>query len=205
MIRSLTTLALLLLTASAVAQETHTLDAHEHGVSTAEIVLDDDRLVIDLYSPGMDIVGFEYQATADEDRAAVAQAVMQLSRADDIVTIDEAGGCLLIEVLSHLHGEDHEHEEAHGHEEGEEEHEAEETMAEDHGHDDETEHGEETHSEFHARYIYGCTDTSAIASIGFPFFEVFTNATEIEVQYVTAAGGGAGELERGDATLSIER
>ena len=216
--RRLTTLALLSLAAPVLAQEeTRQLDAHEHGVSTAEITVEDDRLVIDLYAPGMDIVGFEYEAESDEDRAAIAQAVMQLTRTEEIVTVDEAAGCLPIEVLSHLHDEDHEHEEAHAHMEGEEEHgdeehggeehEGEEHAEEDgheHGHDDEMAEGGDSHSEFHARYIYDCTDTSAIASIAFPFFDAFDNAEEIEAQYVTATGSGAGELERGGATLSLD-
>ena len=220
--RPLTAIALLSLAAPAVAQDdTRQLDAHEHGVSTAEITVDDDQLVIDLYAPGMDIVGFEYEAESDEDRTAITDAVMQLSRVGEIVTVDEAAGCQLIEVLSHLHGEDHEHEEAHEHmadehtaDEGEthDEHAAE----EEHGHDDEHAAGEEhghddehtgeggTHSEFHARYVYDCADTSAIASVDFPFFDAFGNAEEIEAQYVTALGGGAAELERGNTTLALD-
>ena len=210
--RPLTALALLSLAAPAAAQEeTRQLDAHEHGVSTAEITVDEDRLVVDIYSPGMDIVGFEYEAESEEDRAAVARAVMQLTRAEEIVSVDDAAGCLLIEVLSHLHGEDHDHDEAHEHVEGESA--GEETMAEedhdhddDHGddHDDEVAEGGGTHSEFHARYIYDCADASAIASVDFPFFDVFGSAEEIEAQYVTASGSGAGELERGDATLALD-
>ena len=231
MTRSLIALAILSLAAPTVAQETRQLDAHEHGVSTAEIAIEDELLVIDLHAPGVDIVGFEYEAEADEDRAAVARAVMQLTRADEIVTVDDAAGCLLIEVLSHLHGEEHDHGETHAHMEGDEhgdehghddEHDAE--HGDEHGHDDEHDadhgddghgddehdHGDEvagesgTHSEFHARYIYDCADTSAIATIDFPFFEAFENAVEIEAVFVTASGSGGGELERGDATLSLD-
>ena len=132
MTRSLTALAILSFAVPAVAQETRQLDAHEHGVSTAEIAIEDDLLVIDLHAPGMDIVGFEYAAEAEEDRAAVANAVMQLTRADEIVTVDEAAGCLLTEVLSHLHGEEHEHGETDAHMEGDE-----------HGDEHDDEHGDE--------------------------------------------------------------
>ena len=138
---------------------------------------------------------------------------MQLTRAEEIVTVDEAAGCLLIEVLSHLHGEDHDHEEAHAHVEGEPA--GEDTMTEEgHGHDDdrdddhdrdhEVAKGGDAHSEFHARYVYDCTDSSAIASVGFPFFDAFENAEEIEARYATASGSGAGELERGGATLALD-
>lgn len=207
MSRPLTALALLSLAAPVPAQEeTRQLDAHEHGVSTAEIAVDDDRLEIDLYAPGMDIVGFEYEAESDEDRAAVAQAVARLSRVDEIVTVDENAGCLLIEVLSHIHGDDHELGEAHEHlaDEGEGDAHDEHAAEEDHGHDEEVAEDGASHSEFHARYIYDCTDTSAIASIDFPFFDAFGNAEEIEAQYVTASGSGAGELERGDSTLALD-
>ena len=134
---------------------------------------------------------------------------MQLTRAEEIVSVDEAAGYLLIEVLSHLHGEDHDHEEAHAHVEGESA--SEDTKAEeghdrddDHDHDHEVAEGGDTHSEFHARYVYDCPDSSAIASVDFPFFDAFENAEEIEAQHVTASGSGAGELERGGATLALD-
>ena len=209
MSRPLTALALLSLAAPVLAQEeTRQLDAHEHGVSTAEIAVDDDRLEIELYAPGMDIVGFEYEAESDEDRAAIAQAVAQLARVDEIVSVNEEAGCLLIEVLSHIHGDDHELGETHEHmaTEGEDEaHDDEHAAEEDHGHDDDEVAGDgDSHSEFHARYIYDCADGSAIASVSFPFFDAFGNAEEIEAQYVIASGSGAGELERGEATLELD-
>lgn len=95
------------------------------------------------------------------------------------------------------------HDEAHEHMEGDSADE-EPVTDEEHGHDDEAAQDGDTHSEFHARYIYDCVDTSAITSIDFPFFDAFENALEIEAQYVTAAGSGAGSLERGEATLALD-
>lgn len=217
MLRTTALLTIILPAATALAQETRELDAHVHGVSTAEIAIEGGALVIDIFSPGMDIVGFEYAAESVEDRTAVANAVVAMGRAEDIVTVDPAGGCLLTEVLSHIHGDDHGHDEAmaeddHGH--GDEAMDAS-AEEDDHDHDDGDDHADgddhdhadeasgEQHSEFHARYAFDCADTDAIQSIAFPFFDAFPNAGEIEASYVTETGAGAAELAPGSATLTL--
>lgn len=195
----------------ALAQQSREMGAHVHGVSTVQIAMEAGTLVIDIFSPGMDVVGFEHPAESAEDRAAIANAVAQLTRAGEIVTLDAAAGCLLMEVLAHLHGEDHDHEEAHAHMAGEDhgDHDhGDETAAsaEDHGdhdHDHDHDHSEEAageiHSEFHARYVYDCADPAALTTVGFPFFDAFAGAEEIEALFVTEAGAGMAELEPGDS------
>ena len=185
--RTTALLTVLLVPVTALAQETRERDAHVHGISTAEIVVEDGALAIDIVSPGMDIVGFEHEADSDEDRAAVAAAVAAMGRAGDMVAVDPAGGCLLTGAESHLRGEDH----------GE----GDDLDDEEHAHEAA---GGEGHSEFHARYAFDCADTDAIRTIAFPFFDAFPNAEEIEVRYVTGRGAGVAELARGSATLTLD-
>lgn len=195
--------------AALLAQETREMDAHVHGVSTLELAVEDGIVEMNLLSPGMDIVGFEYEASTDADKDAVEAAIRTMLVPENLVTLPEAAGCRLSEVLAHLHDGDHEHEEdeEHDHAEGaghEEHAESEGHEHEEHaeGEDHEREEGAE-HSEFHARYIFACEHPEELTRIGFPFFERFGSAQEIEAQYVTGAGAGTAEIDRDSAELTL--
>ncbi|MEO9781816.1 MAG: DUF2796 domain-containing protein [Sedimentitalea sp.] len=195
----------------ALAQETRELDAHVHGVSTAEIAIEHGKIEIKLLSPGMDIVGFEYAASSAKDKDAVEAAIRQFLAPDEIVTLPEAASCRLTEVLAHLHSGDHDH---HDEEHDDEHEEHDDDHAHDEGHDDEghdhEEHAEDEHeegaehSEFHVRYIFACEDEDTLTSVSFPFFERFENAQEIEVKFVTETGAGTAELTRDASVLNFE-
>lgn len=191
-----------------MAQEQRQMGAHVHGTSALDIAVEDNRVSLDLHAPGMDIVGFEYEAATDADKDAVEAAIGQFLRPDEIVTLPDAAGCRLSEVLAHLHAGDHDHEDADAHAAGEdhahaegEDHAEGETHAEGESHD----HADgEEHSEFHVRYEYTCDDTGALTTITFPFFERFEGAQQIAVQHVTAGGAGAAQLTRDAAQLTLE-
>ena len=180
----------------AAAQETREMGAHEHGVSTVQVAVEDGTVTIDLHAPGMDVVGFEHEPESADDMRLVSGAVLQLTRASEIVELDAGAACLIVEVLAHRHGHGHGGYEgaADDHEHGEEEH-SEEAHSEE---------AEGDHSEFHARYVFACEDADALSEISFPFFERFEGAREIEAEYVTAAGAGADELAAESATLSLD-
>ena len=199
------------LAAPALAQEHREAEAHVHGVSQLLIALEDGVLELDLTSPGADITGFEHEPESAADRAAVGAAVAGLAQAEALFTLPEAAGCYLVEARSHVHDaafhaaqddhaddhddhdhDDHDHDADHDHE-----HEHEEAH-DDHDHD----HG--AHSEFHANYTFRCAQPEALTEIAFPFFGVYANAQEIEVQYVTDSGAGAAEVTAGAATLALD-
>lgn len=60
-------------------------------------------LDINLISPGMDIVGFEYEASTVADKDAVETAIRTMLMPENIVTLPEAAECRLTSVLAHLH------------------------------------------------------------------------------------------------------
>jgi len=193
-----------------LAQEAREMAAHVHGVSTLELAVEAGVVEINLHAPGMDIVGFEYEASTEADKDAVEAAIRTMLAPENIVTLPEAADCRLTEVLAHLHGAGagHYHEEEHAdedehaheeHEEGEEHAHDEHAEGEDHAHEDGA-----THSEFHARYIFACEHPEDLTTIRFPFFERFENAQEIEAQYVTEAGAGAAEIGRDAAELTLD-
>ena len=181
-----------------LAQETREVDAHVHGVSTLELAVEGGIVAMDLYSPGMDIVGFEFQASSDAEKDAVEAAIRTMLVPENIVTLPEVAECRLTEVLAHLHGDDHDHEGADEHVEGadhDDHAQGEEHEIEEHAEGDDHDHAEGAeHNEFHARYIFACAHPEDLTTVGFPFFSSFENAQEIEVQFVTDAGAGAAEV-----------
>lgn len=196
---TLLALATATIATAATAQDTREMEAHVHGVSTAEIAVEHGKVEIDILSPGMDIVGFEYVASSATDKDAVEAAIRTLLTPDVIVSLPEAAGCRLSGALAHLHAGDHDHDDdAHM----DDDHDHEDHAGEDHDDDD---HADEAqHSEFHVSYSYACEDEDALTSIGFPFFEAFSNAQEIEVQFVTETGAGQAEITRAAPELTLE-
>lgn len=187
-----------------LAQETRQLDAHEHGVSAAQISIEGQTLVIDLHAPGMDIVGSEYAAESASDRDAVAEAIRKMAQPQMIVSLPDAAGCRVDEVLAHLHSKDDRHDDMDAHAEGEDhahDHDADEQHTED---DHEHDKADAQHSEFHARYEFTCDTPDALTEIAFPFFDAYTNAMEIEAQYVTDASAGSAEITRDAPSLSLD-
>jgi len=178
-----------------LAQETRELDAHVHGVSTLELAIEGEIIEINLMSPGMDIVGFEYAASTDADKDKVEAAIRTLLLPENVIALPKAAGCRLTEVLAHLHAGGHDDDDDHD------------AATEAHSHDDGDDHAHTegaAHSEFHARYIFACVQPEDLGTIGFPFFERFENAHEIEAHYVTATGAGAAEINRLVAELTLE-
>ncbi len=201
----LMSLAALCLATPAIAQTTREMEAHVHGVSKAEIAVEHGTVKINFLSPGMDIVGFEYAAESAGDKDAVEAAIRALLVPENIVTLPEAAGCRLTEVLAHLHDGEHDHDDADDHAEGDHDH-AEGEDHEDHaaeGHDDDHDEGAQ-HSEFHVSYAFACEDGDALTAITFPFFDQFASAEEIEAQFVTESGAGQAELTRDSRKLTLE-
>ncbi len=196
------TLVLLASVAAAplLAQENREMGAHVHGVSLLELAIEGNSVQMNLTSPGMDIVGFEYAPSTDADKDAVEAAIRTMLMPENIVTLPDAAECRLTEVLAHLHvgGDDHKDGEKHDHAKGEDHAHEDHAKDEDHAHEEGA-----AHSELHARYIFACEHPEKVTTVGFPFFERFQNAQEIEAQFVTDAGAGTAEISRDAATLTL--
>ena len=64
-------------------------------------------------------------------------------------------------------------------------------------------HQEGDHNAFEAEYALNCANVGAITALETTLFELYPNLEEIEVEYATPSGQGAGELEPGAASLSL--
>lgn len=174
------------------AQVTRDMDAHEHGVSTLEIAIEGQSVSMSLTAPGMDLVGFEYEAETNADKAAVDSALKLLAEPANVVQMPETAECTMTEAEAYLAddhdkehgGEEHAHEDEHSHE---------------HEHDD-----GDGHTEFHAHYGFTCAAPEAVTEVTFPYFDQFENAQEIEVIYVTDQGAGAAEATRATPSVRLK-
>ena len=182
----------------AVAQERRALDAHEHGVGALNIVFDGASVAMQFEAPGADIVGFEYQAETEEDRAAIDDAVAILAKPLELFALSTDAHCNVTQARAALTGgtrdEDHGDHSEHNHE--------------DHAHDDHHDEHHEgdahiRHSGFQGEYLISCGNPDAHSGIGFPYFEVFENARELEVQILTPSGAQAFEVTREAPILDI--
>ena len=180
-----------------LAEETTQLDAHEHGVGQLNIAFDENKIAMELHAPGADIVGFEYGAKSDADLAAIDAALQTLSDPLGLFLIPEAASCIIITAHAKLESEDSDHDEE-GHDDHDEE-----------GHDDHDEEGHDDHdkapghTEFHAEYLLECANLTEISAITFPYFDIFPNALELEVQVISDKGATAFEIERDVAKLDL--
>ncbi|WP_294229471.1 DUF2796 domain-containing protein [uncultured Shimia sp.] len=198
---------LIAVAAPAVGEEKRELGAHEHGHGGLNIALDGDVLAIELTAPGFDIVGFEYVAQSDEDKAAIEAGLAKLSDPLALFGLPDAANCTVTSFEADLHSEEAHHDDDHDdhddhaekhdedhadHDDHEKDHDDhDDHAAEGHGEHDEhdhDDHGEVNHSEFHAEYQFTCANPAELTSIELTYFAQFPNAKELDVQLVNDAG-----------------
>ena len=179
------------------------LDAHEHGVASLNLVLEGERLIIELDSPAANIVGFEHMPSSAKDFAALAEARKQLLRADALFAIPDAAGCALgeVEAQSPLFEADAQAAEHEHHEHAEKHHDHDEKQHDEHaGHtgQDHAEHGHADHGDAHsdiaASFHFECANPEAIEQIEVTLFEVFPRTEKLLLQAITPNGQQGGEL-----------
>jgi hypothetical protein len=195
---------------SAYAEKSaESLDAHVHGLSELTIAMDAKTIELQLISPAMNLVGFEYKASSKQDIAAVKQAELLLEQKDSLFLI-AGGGCQhlstsidsgdLLESDNHHDGhDDHDDHEKHDDHDDHEKH-------DDHGkHDDHSEHDEgDTHSEMVASYSYSCKDTSKLSSIKVALFASFPGVHKINTLWVTPSKQGSNSLSAKNSTINFK-
>ena len=210
--KTISVIAISILAAAPVlAEETRQHGAHEHGVGQLDIAFEGSKIAMEFHAPGADIVGFEYEAKTDADRAAIDAGIAKLSAPLDLFTFTEAANCTVVKAHAALESEEMhgEHDDHGDHEADHDDHEAGHADHDDHDHDhDEHAHDahsdESGHTEFHAEYQLNCADPSAITSLTFEYFKVFPNALEVEVQAISGTGATAFEVAKDSPSLDLK-
>ena len=164
------------------AQTQRQRDAHVHGAGTLNLVQEGNQVNIELEIPGMDIVGFEHQATTASQKEAVKQAVAVLKQGDSLFHMNVEALCTLdkaeidVAMMEEEHkGENHRDKDDNAHEDKDKkathhDHEKEgEAHKEDEQHQDSqhAEDEEDRHSEFHATYVFTCASPDKLVATNF--------------------------------------
>lgn len=199
-----------LATAAARAEEEHReLGAHVHGHGTLNIAVEGNRVAMELEAPGMDIVGFEHEASSDEQKAAVEKAKAELAKPLILFKIPDGAACKVAEAKVALesehegeHGDEHEdHADEHGdHAKGEDHDDHDHEEHADADHDDDHDHH---HSAFHVTYALDCGKPSNLSSISFDYFKQFAGARSLTVNVVTAKAQSSYEVNRDKPELDL--
>lgn len=168
----------------------HSLEAHVHGIGTLNIALENQLLELQLESPAMNIIGFEYQPTTAADIQAVKAAQSTLSNAVELFAFSPAAQCRLTSVSienallkgSGAHDHDHDH---------------------DHESQPAAEIAEHQHNDISAHYQYHCATPAQLNSIDLAgLFKLFTQTEKIQVQLIVGDYQQGAELSAKNTSLS---
>ena len=206
---------------SAYAEKSaESLDAHVHGLSELTIAMDAKTIELQLISPAMNLVGFEYKASSKQDIAAVKQAELLLEQQDSLFLI-AGGDCEHLStsidsdglLKADAHEDQEKHDDHHDHEKHDDHHDHEKhddhddhEKHDDHGkHDDHSEHDQgETHSEMVASYSFTCKDTSKLSSIKVALFASFPGIHKVNTLWVTPSKQGSSMLSAKNSTINLK-
>lgn len=187
--RTLVASAVLALPISVLADDhQHSLEAHVHGLGTLNVVLENQLLELQLESPAMNIIGFEYQPTTAADIQSVKAAQNTLSNAAQMFAFSPAAQCRLTSVSIHnallkgsgAHEHDHDHESQH-----------------------EADIAEHQHNDISAHYQYHCATPAQLKSIDLAgLFKLFTQTEKIQVQLIAGDHQQGAELSAKNTSLS---
>lgn len=167
----------------AYAEERREAGAHEHGHGRLDIAIEGKRVSMALAVPGADIVGFEHEASTDEQKTTIEKAKATLSDALSVFAFPAAAGCKLAEAKVEAGAEEeHEHE---------------------HKADTAGKAEEQHHSEFHAEYAVDCAAPEKLTGITFKYFDLFPGAQELDVNLATEKGQTKYEVTRDKPSIKL--
>jgi hypothetical protein len=172
----------------AAAQTAHReLGPHEHGHGTLNIAVEGNRVSMELEVPGMDVVGFEYEAKTGKDKTTLETGKQKLSTPLSLFKLPLSAGCRVTEAKVEV-------------EIGEHDHAAKEEKTGDTSKNSEK---EQHHFEFHNQYSLECTSPTSITTIEFGYFNAFPGAEKLDVNLITPKGQNKYEVTRANPTLSL--
>ena len=183
-------IACLLHAAAADAELLRQYGAHVHGRGQLDLVLDGDRLVAELTSPGADIVGFEFRPRFEKQIVAVEAAVAALRDAARILGLPVAAGCGSndVDVNSAMMPDDPDDRE-----------EGNRSPDKGHDHDDRQGDGETViaeHAEFRVTYRLTCARPEKVDHLAPGYLGAFERARELKVRAVGPWGQKSGTVTR---------
>ncbi|MFH4747639.1 DUF2796 domain-containing protein [Vibrio harveyi] len=219
------------LTATANAEEYRQHEAHVHGHVEFNIAQDGKDLLIEITSPGADVVGFEHAPENAEQENALNNAIAALKDTNKLFAINQQAKCVIEDVhVAHTLGEesheghdhhdhDHDHDHDHeGHDHDKHDHDKHKDHDHDHDHDEHDDHHDHDghehheghdhehggHGEFTVEYRYHCDSVADLNSIDTTWFKQFPATESISVNLFTDTTQSATNLSKDNAKIAIK-
>ncbi len=147
--------------------------SHVHGEVVVNMVLEGERLDVEMISPAMNITGYEHAPSTEQERQALAEAIDKLGVASNLLTLPAAAGCepgdSTVETSLTKEHADHDHKHTGEH--------------------------EEDHAEFHVTHAFRCEKPGAIDSVTLTLLSDFPGVEKARLQWIHGQLQGAAVLE----------
>ncbi|MGD1471474.1 zinc uptake protein ZrgA [Vibrio harveyi] len=211
------------LTATANAEEYRQHEAHVHGHVEFNIAQDGKDLLIEITSPGADVVGFEHAPENAEQENALNNAIAALKDTNKLFAINQQAKCVIEDVhVAHTLGEEshegHDHHDHGDHDHDKHDHEGHDhdkhdhDKHKDHDHDEHDDHHDHDghdhehggHGEFTVEYRYHCDSVADLNSIDTTWFKQFPATESISVNLFTDTTQSATNLSKDNAKIAIK-
>ena len=187
-----------------VTHVTRSADRHTHGDAELAVVLENQRVTIELDTPLYNVLGFEQAPMTDAQKASVKHAQTRLGRGAELFTFNRQADCKITTPDQSVrlfatddhddHDDDHEGDHEGDHDDHEDEHEDEAA------HND---HDEDTHRDVFLRYTFICKDVSALSNMSINLFDFFDELSEIGVTYLGPSSQTQLMLSRNKTKMDI--
>ncbi len=171
-----TLVAFTLLSFAIDAQAVSHSEPHRHGEGYLSIEIDGSELALSLKVPSVNIVGFERNAETDDERAAIAAAISDLSNPLELFVLPIDAGCAAMSANVARVGD------AFG---------------------QESTGDDEIHTEFQAEYSVQCQNVAGVNMVEFAFFDRFPDTRSFRVKVVSQGGMRIQEVKPQQPVLDI--
>ncbi|HCG7775137.1 DUF2796 domain-containing protein [Vibrio parahaemolyticus] len=191
----------------ATAEEYRQHSAHVHGHVEFNIAQDGSDLLLEITTPGADVVGFEHAPENAEQEKTLQHAVATLEDSNALFAINPQAQCEIEEVhVEHTLGgqhEEHEHHDHEGHDHDEHAHHDHDKHDHD-GHEghDHSEHSD--HGEFTVQYRFHCAQVGELSRIQTDWFNQFPSTESVNVNLFTDTTQSATSLTKSNTQIAIK-
>ena len=161
--------------ASVQAEEHRQHGAHEHGAGQLNVVVENNKLMIELSLPAMNVVGFEHPATTTKERELLSQAATWLRDGNAMFAPSEAAHCKLVNAeLESALLDDAMHEPA------------------------------EEHADFDVSYEFDCAQPERLAALSARLFQRFPGTQHLRTQVISATAQSGGEIDADNPVIELK-
>lgn len=154
--------------------------SHEHGVAHLTIAVGGTGLDIALETPAANILGFEQDATSDQDKKTLEAQKAKLETPKALFSVNDTANCkpVATKVLSPLFEEHTKHEQE--------------------------SHEEQSHNDIDANWSFNCENSKAIENVTVNLFSAFPNGFEqIKVDWISDASASTVTLKK-DGMINLK-